>query len=108
MPTPRPRRVSSTRACRSSWWPPTARCRPGCGTSRPAPTCSQRPDNLQLPGAEATKRGGVVSRKRVSDGRLSKTLALILRHDPARFDLEVDRRGSVGVDALVAALRRHG
>jgi putative RNA 2'-phosphotransferase len=48
------------------------------------------------------------TKKRLNDVRLSKTLARILRHDPAQVGIELDRQGWVCVDVLVAALRRSG
>ena len=38
--------------------------------------------------------------------RLSKTVAYALRHDPARYGLQLDAEGWVPVDDLLAALRR--
>jgi putative RNA 2'-phosphotransferase len=40
--------------------------------------------------------------------RTSKLLSRILRHDPASVGLTLDPGGWVGVDDLLAALRRHG
>jgi putative RNA 2'-phosphotransferase len=40
--------------------------------------------------------------------RISKFLALVLRHDPARIGLTVDAEGWVDVDEVLAAARRHG
>src|SRR3954449_6034214 len=48
------------------------------------------------------------TKKRLNDVRLSKTLARILRHDPAHVGVELDEQGWVSVDVLVAALRRGG
>jgi putative RNA 2'-phosphotransferase len=38
----------------------------------------------------------------------SKLISLILRHDPAKFGVELDRAGWTSVDALLAALAAHG
>ncbi|MFF5990537.1 RNA 2'-phosphotransferase [Prauserella flavalba] len=40
--------------------------------------------------------------------RVSKRLALHLRHAPERIGIELEEGGWVGVDALLAALGRHG
>ena len=40
--------------------------------------------------------------------RMSKFLALVLRHDPARIGLRLDTGGWVDVDELLAAAGRHG
>jgi putative RNA 2'-phosphotransferase len=40
--------------------------------------------------------------------RFSRFLSLILRHRPDEVGLTLDEEGSVPLDALVAALRRHG
>src|SRR6185503_15099256 len=38
----------------------------------------------------------------------SKLISLILRHDPAKFGVTLDRAGWTSVDALLAALAAHG
>jgi putative RNA 2'-phosphotransferase len=43
-----------------------------------------------------------------ADVRVSKFLALVLRHDPGRIGIELDAAGWVAVDTLLAALKRHG
>jgi putative RNA 2'-phosphotransferase len=40
--------------------------------------------------------------------KLSKLLSLVLRHDPSALGLELDAAGWVRVDALLAALGKHG
>ena len=40
--------------------------------------------------------------------RISKFLALVLRHDPGRIGLTLDRHGWVAVDDLLVAAARHG
>lgn len=40
--------------------------------------------------------------------RVSRFLALVLRHDPGRIGLELDGGGWADVDALLAAAPRHG
>src|SRR5688500_2783081 len=40
--------------------------------------------------------------------RISKFLALVLRHDPARIGLSLDAEGWADVDDLLAAAARHG
>ena len=43
-----------------------------------------------------------------ADVRVSKFLALVLRHDPGRIGIELDAAGWVPVGTLLAALQRHG
>ena len=43
-----------------------------------------------------------------ADRRLSKTLALLLRHDPARFGVVLDGAGWADLEAVVAGLQAAG
>lgn len=40
--------------------------------------------------------------------RISKFLSLVLRHEPGKIGITLDREGWVGVDELISALARHG
>ena len=44
----------------------------------------------------------------MDDLRASKTLSLLLRHDPARFGVSLDPSGWIEVSVLLAALADHG
>lgn len=46
------------------------------------------------------------SHEHVDLGRLSRTLAHVLRHDPDGWGVEMDEEGWVGIDDLVRALQR--
>ena len=42
------------------------------------------------------------------DVRISKFLALVLRHDPGRIGIELDAHGWAGIDDLLSAAHAHG
>jgi putative RNA 2'-phosphotransferase len=44
----------------------------------------------------------------MNDLRLSKFLSLVLRHDPGRIGVALDRAGWIDVEVLLAALAHHG
>jgi putative RNA 2'-phosphotransferase len=48
------------------------------------------------------------SRLEVDDRRASKLLSLVLRHDPGRIGVALDRAGWIDVDVLLAALGHYG
>jgi len=48
---------------------------------------------------------GLSVRREIDQGRLVSTMAFALRHDPARFDLELDDEGWTSFEDLIIAIR---